>query len=246
MTILPDLSDLVIEQVSITTEITVTVHAASPTAPCPCCGTSSKRVQSRYTRMVHDLPASGRSVQLIVRVRRFCCQQSACSRKIFAERFPSLTLPRVQFTLRLQEALRQLGFAAGGEAGARLGRKLSIPASPDTILRLIKRVVLPAASSSRVVGVDDWSWKRRLRYGTIICDLESHTPIDLLPDREAKTVTAWFEHHPSVEIVSRDRAARIRRGDFQRRTPGAASGRSLAFGKEFSRQYFDAVSPLPS
>src|SRR5258708_19714923 len=124
MTILPDLSDLVIEQVSITTDVTVTVRAASLAAPCPCCGTISKRVQSRYTRTLRDLPASGRLVHLIVHVRRFFCQQSTCVRKIFAERFPSLTLPRVKFTFRLQKTLQEMGVALVGEAGARLGRLL--------------------------------------------------------------------------------------------------------------------------
>jgi len=216
MTILPDLSDLVIEQVSITNEVTVTVRAASPTASCPCCGTISKRVQSRYTRTLRDLPASGRPVELIVCVRRFFCQESTCVRKIFAERFPSLTLPRVKFTLRLQETLLQMGFALGGEAGARLGRQLSIPGSSETLLRLVKQAQLPVASSPRVVGIDDWSWKRRLRYGTLICDLENNKPIDVLSDREVETVSAWFENHPTVEIVSRDRsseyAAAIRKG----------------------------------
>ncbi len=216
MTILPDLSDLIIEQVSITNEVTVTVRAASPTASCPCCGTISKRVQSRYTRTLRDLPASGRPVELIVCVRRFFCQESNCVRNIFAERFPSLTLPRVKFTLRLQETLRQMGFALGGEAGARLGRQLSIPGSSDTLLRLVKQTQLPVASSPRVIGIDDWSWKRRLRYGTLICDLENNKPIDVLPDREVETVSAWFENHPTVEIVSRDRssqyAAAIRKG----------------------------------
>src|SRR6267154_691469 len=146
MTILPDLSDLVIEQVSITYDVAVTVRAASPTAPCPCCGTLSKRVQSRYTRILRDLPVSGRSARLIVQVRRFFCQESTCVRKIFAEHFPSLTLPRVKFTLRLQETLREMGFALGGEAGARLGKLLSIPGSPETILRLVKRAQLPAVS----------------------------------------------------------------------------------------------------
>ncbi len=216
MTILPDLSDLVIEQVIIAHEVTVTVHAASPTASCPCCGTTSKRIQSRYTRTLRDLPASGRPVKLIVSVRRFFCQESTCVRKIFAERFPSLTLPRVKFTLRLQETLRQMGFALGGEAGVRLGRLLSIPGSADTLLRLVKQTKLPVASSPRVVGIDDWSWKRRLRYGTLICDLESRNPIDVLPDRSVETVSAWFEIHPSIEIVSRDRsseyAAAIKKG----------------------------------
>jgi transposase len=221
MTILPDLSDLVIEQVSITNNVTVTVRAVVPTAPCPCCGTISKRIQSRYTRTLRDLPASGRPVSLIVQVRRFFCQESTCVRKIFAERFPSLTLPRVKWTLQLQETLRQLGFALGGEAGARLGRELSIPGSPDTLLRLVKRTELPAPSSPRVVGIDDWSWKRRLRYGTLICDLEHGVPIDVLPDRSVETVSAWFAKYPSVEIVSRDRsseyAAAIRKGAPQAR-----------------------------
>src|SRR5215469_1911405 len=157
MSILPDLSDLLIEQVSVTNEVTITVRAASPTASCPCCGTICKRIQSRYTRTLRDLPASGRPVHLLVRVRRFFCQESTCPRKIFAERFPSLTLPRVKFTLRLQEALRQMGFALGGEAGVRLGRLLSIPGSADTLLRLVKRVGLSPASAPRVVGIDDWS-----------------------------------------------------------------------------------------
>lgn len=216
MTIIPDLSDLVIEQVSSTNEVSITVRAASPTASCPCCETISKRVQSRYTRTLRDLPASGRPVSLIVQVRRFFCEEKTCVRKIFAERFPSLTLPRVKFTLRLQETLRQMGFALGGEAGARLGRLLSIPGSADTLLRLVKQTELPVVSSPRVVGIDDWSWKRRLRYGTLICDLENNTPIDVLSDREVETVSAWFENHPTVEIVSRDRsseyAAAIRKG----------------------------------
>jgi len=216
MTILPDLSDLIIEQVSITNDVMITVRAASPMVPCPCCGTLSRRVQSRYTRTLRDLPVSGRYTHLIVHVRRFFCQESTCIRKIFAERFPSLTLPRVKFTLRLQEMLRQMGFALGGEAGARLGRVLSIPGSSDTVLRLVKQTELPVASSPRVVGIDDWSWKRRLRYGTLICDLESRKPIDVLPDRSVESVSAWFEKYPSIEIVSRDRsseyAAAIKKG----------------------------------
>ena len=130
MTILPDLSDLVVEQVSVTTDVTVTVQAASPMASCPCCGGISKRVHSHYQRTLRDLPASGRPVHLVMQVRRFFCEENTCVRRIFAERFPSLTLPRAKFTLRLQEALREMGFEQGGEAGARLGKKLSYKGEP--------------------------------------------------------------------------------------------------------------------
>jgi len=118
MTIIADLSDRVIEQVRLTNEVTMTVRASSPTAPCPCCGTISQRIQSRSTRTLGDLPARGRPVHLVLHVRRFFCQEGTCMHNIFAERFLALTLPRVKFTRRLQEARRGMGFALGGEAGA--------------------------------------------------------------------------------------------------------------------------------
>lgn len=74
MIILPDLSELVIEQVHVTNEVMISVRALSPTASCPCCGNTCQRVHSHYTRMLRDLPASGRPVHLNVRVRRFFCQ----------------------------------------------------------------------------------------------------------------------------------------------------------------------------
>src|SRR5258707_5938247 len=144
MPILPDLSDLMIEQVSVTNEVVITARATSPTASCPCCGSLSKRVHSHYRRTLRDLPASGRLVHLVMQVRRFFCEESTCTRKIFAERFPSLTLPRAKFTLRLQEALREMGFEQGGEAAGRLGEKLEQPRSPGSLVRLVQQTQQPA------------------------------------------------------------------------------------------------------
>ncbi len=107
MTIIANLSDLVIEQVSVTNDVVVTACAASPTASCPCCGMISQRVHSHYQRTLRDLPASGRPVHLVLQVRRFFCEEQTCIRKIFAERFPSLTLPRVRFTLRVAARLSE-------------------------------------------------------------------------------------------------------------------------------------------
>src|SRR5713101_8651914 len=137
MTIIPDLSDLVIEQVCMTNEVTITMRAASPTAPCPCCGTISQRIQSRYTRTLRDLPSSGRPVHLIMHVRRFFCTKRTCAQKIFTERLPELCRPHAQRTTRLQKALCQLGLALGGQAGAWVGSELGISGSRDTILRLV-------------------------------------------------------------------------------------------------------------
>ena len=105
MTLFPDLPDVLIVQVNVADEITLTLQTTSPTALCPSCGTGSSRIQSRYTRRLHDLPSSGRPVHLILQVRRFFCMKSTCAQKIFAERLPELCRPHAQRTLRLQKAL---------------------------------------------------------------------------------------------------------------------------------------------
>jgi len=57
----------------------------------------------------------------------------------------------------------------------------------------------------RVVGIDDWAFRKGQRYGTILCDLERHCVIDLLADRSSQSAARWFRDHPTIEIISRDR-----------------------------------------
>jgi transposase len=62
-------------------------------------------------------------------------------------------------------------------------------------------------ATPRVLGMDDWAWRKGQRYGTILCDLEKHCVVDLLPDRQSNTVTAWLrDHDPPPQVISRDRA----------------------------------------
>src|SRR5712692_4211167 len=137
-------------------------------------------------------------------VRRFFCKNSTCAQKIFVERLPDLCHPHAQRTKRLQKALCELGLIVGAQAGADVGSELGISGSRDTILRLVRQSHPSAQSEPHVIGLDDWARKRRLRYGTLICDLELGLPIDLLPDRSVETVSAWLEKHPSIDVVSRD------------------------------------------
>ncbi|MBP2312976.1 hypothetical protein J2852_002303 [Azospirillum soli] len=144
--------------------------------------------------------------ELHLQVRRFRCATATCSRRIFAERLPAVAAPRVRRTHRLAEAQRAIALNAGGDPGARLSTPLGMPVSGDTLLRLIRAVPVEPATTPRVIGIDDWAWRRGKRYGTIVVDLERNRPIDLLPDRQAGTVATWFKAHPGVEIVARDRA----------------------------------------
>ena len=79
------------------------------------------------------------------------------------------------------------------------------PVSNDTLLRSIRRRGRPGFAQPRVIGIDDWAWRRNQRYGTIICDLERRRPIRLLPDREPATARAWLVEQPQITTVARDR-----------------------------------------
>src|SRR5258708_7360210 len=204
MIIFPDLPNVQVEGVEIAEEITLTLRTTSPTASCPSCGTASSRIQSRYTRTLRDLPSVGRPIRLIMQVRRFFCKNRTCVQKIFVERLPDLCRPHAQRTKRLQKALCKLGLKLGGQAGADVGSEHGISGSRDTILRLVRQSEQPAQQQPPAIGLDDLAWKRRLRYGTLICDLERGLPIDLLPDRTVETVSAWLKKHPTIDTISRD------------------------------------------
>lgn len=145
-----------------------------------------------------------RAVTWRVQVRRFRC--SHCPGRIFAERVPGLGARKARRSDRLAEAQTDIGMVLGGEPGARLSRRLAMPVSGDTVLRLIRRHGTVPSAPPRVVGIDDWAWRRGRSYGTIVCDLERQRVIDLLPGRSSAPVRDWLAAHPSVTVISRDRS----------------------------------------
>src|SRR3989454_2205456 len=195
-----------IDQIQITENgIIIAVVATHPASCCPICSELSLSIHSHYRRFLRDVPCAGRRVQLFLTMRKFYCRNPLCERKVFTERLPAFVEPWAQMTIRYCEQITSIGLATCGKGGVRLAARLGIQTAGQTLLRRIMDLPDRSAGVILFLGIDDFSFRRGCRFGTILVNLESRRVVDLLPDREAETSAAWMRQQLDLMVISRDR-----------------------------------------
>lgn len=179
------------------------MKSISRSCKCPKCNCMTDRYHGTYKRKVQGLPILGKSVRLEICSHEYECVNDDCEVPTFAETFHGFLNTYNRMTERCADFICTLALETSCEGCARICRILGIKTSEDTVIRLlIKRYEsLPTSEVGDVIGIDDFAYKKRHSYGTIIVDEKIHEPITLLDGGDGETLREWLKNHKNIKVI---------------------------------------------
>lgn len=148
--------------------------------------------------MIGDLPVSGKIATVNLQVRNsFVKIQLAFGRFLVNALNNNSKATQEDFNCSTN-FYHQLGLELRGNVAQRVGKQCFVRSKYLNDSSINHQMSNSTYFSSLNLGFDDWTFKKRMKYGTIIVDLEKNKVIELLPDREEKTLSRWLEQHLSI------------------------------------------------
>ena len=187
-------------------KVIISVSVVRNRSPCPLCGHFSQSVHGSYSRTISDLPVFNNAVNLLLKVRKFKCYNAGCIQKVFSEQTPHIKR-YCRRTARAALLLDSISIELTGKLASKISKQLFMPISTSTFTRIAHRQPLPEIEQPVVLGIDDWAFRKGKSYGTILVDMKTSIPIELLPSRDSCDLKTFLNQYPLVEIVTRDRAS---------------------------------------
>lgn len=189
-------------------KIIIKLKSHTHTCTCPSCNSISTQYHATYLRKVQDLPILGKTTELNIRAYEYQCENPDCPVTSLAESFDGFLNHRSRMTERLEDFICTLALESSCEGCSRVCQAMGIRISGDSVIRLLLKryAAQPEAVCGSVVGVDDFAFKKRDTYGTIVVDASTHKPVAILEGRDSNTLKEWLKQNQHIKTITRDRA----------------------------------------
>lgn len=190
-------------------EIIIHMHSVSRECTCHKCGASLINHHGSHHRSIQDLPILGKRVKLDTQIFDYECDNPECEPDAVTETFDGFLAYNSRMTERLEDFICILAVETSCEACARILKSMNVKISGDTVIRLLTKRYMsqPAPVCGSTVGIDDFAFKKRHTYGTIIVDEETHDTVAILDGRDGESLKEWLRQNQHVTTVTRDRAS---------------------------------------
>ena len=189
-------------------ELILFMKSRSISYTCPNCGCKTDQYHGTHRRKVQDLPMLGKRVMLHITLHEFQCSNPNCSTSSVSENFHGFLNAYSRMTERLVDFILTVALETSCEASARILKTMKIKISGDTVIRLLlhrySKQTTPICGAK--IGVDDFAYKKRHTYGTVIVEEETHQVIAVLDGRDGSTLKEWLKQNKQVTMITRDRA----------------------------------------